>query len=55
MLPLNRPAWVRLQIVDALKTSEGGAAPYIVYAIRFEVSLAIPQPEAPPPQSHAFN
>ena len=29
---------ILLQIVDALKTSEGASAPYIVYCIRFEVS-----------------
>lgn len=37
---------ILLQIVDALKTSEGASAPYIVYCIRFEVSLPGAGPRA---------
>ncbi|GAA5879207.1 hypothetical protein JCM3774_003520, partial [Rhodotorula dairenensis] len=32
----QRPARDAIQIVDALKTSEGASTPYIVYCIRFE-------------------
>lgn len=37
----NADMFVLLQIVDALKTSEGASTPYIVYCIVFEVRFPL--------------